>query len=266
MPDDPSGYARCPFAAEFYDHISPYVQRPDIEFYTSLAKESGGPVLEVACGTGRVLLPIAQAGIPITGLDLSDAMLTKCRAKLAEQPKAVRERVELIQGDMRSFDLGKTFKLATTPFRGFQHLLETEDQLATLRSVYNHLEPGGRLVLECFNPDMKLMTTDGREEEHGDEPAYELPDGRSFERKFRIMNMDYTNQRYDMHMIYHVHHPDGRHDCLVHRSSMRYIFRWEAEHLLARCGFGIEAVYGSFDRSPVTAESHDLIFVACRLH
>lgn len=264
MSDDPSGYARFPFAAEFYDHISPYIQRPDIDFYIELAREAGGPVLEVACGTGRVLLPIAREGIPITGLDLSEAMLNTCRKKLEKEPVEVRQRVELVKHDMRAFRLGRKFKLATTPFRGFQHLLETQDQLATLQCIYNHLEPGGRLVLECYNPDMRIITNESREQEHGDEPPYELPDGRSFERKFRIMNMDFANQRYDMHMIYHVHHPDGRNDCLVHRSSMRYIFRWEAKHLLARCGFGIEAVYGSFDRSPVTPDSADLIFVACR--
>lgn len=263
MSYDRSGYDECAFTAEAYDFIGPYAARPDIPFYVDMASKADGPVLELGCGTGRVLIPTARAGVRITGVDLSKLMLSTCRARLAKEPDDIQKRVELHQADMRKFRLPrKDFALATTPFRCFQHILETEGQIATLRSIHDHLKPGGTLTLEMFNPSIPLMAKEGRDQEQSEEAPFDMPDGRRVQRKFRILNMDYANQRFDMHMIYYVTHPDGRHDRLVHHSSMRYIFRWEAEHLLERSGFAVEHVYGSFDGKPVSSESNDLVFVA----
>jgi len=102
---DPSGYADYPFTAEFYDHFAPYKERTDVTFFVQAAQECGGPVLEVGCGTGRVLIPIARAGITITGLDLAESMLAVCRERLAAEPPEVQFRVRLMQADMRDFDL-----------------------------------------------------------------------------------------------------------------------------------------------------------------
>lgn len=84
--------------AEFYDHVRPYQQRPDVDFYLRLARDTGGPVLEVGCGTGRVLVPTAQAGIEVTGLDRSQAMLQRCRERLAKEPPEVARRAQLVSG------------------------------------------------------------------------------------------------------------------------------------------------------------------------
>lgn len=265
MSQDLSGYDSCAFTAEAYDYIGPYAARPDIPFYVEMAQKAEGPVLELGCGTGRVLIPTARAGVRITGVDLSNLMLGTCRERLAGEPEEVRQRAELHQADMRRFDLQrKDYALVTTPFRCFQHLLETEAQLDTLRAIHSHLRPGGKLVLEMFNPSIPIMAREGRDQEQSDEEPFEMPDGRTVERRYRVLNMDHAHQRYDVHMIYYITHPDGRTDRLAHHLSMRYIFRWEAEHMLARSGFEIEAVYGFFDRSPVCAESSDLIFVAKR--
>ena len=117
-------------------------------FFVAAAKESGGPVLEVGSGTGRILIPTAREGIEITGLDLSDHMLDICREALNNEPKDVQDRVTLIKGDMRDFDLKKTFSLVTTPFRPFQHLLTVEDQINCLNSIRRHLNPGGVFILD----------------------------------------------------------------------------------------------------------------------
>src|SRR5437016_12607947 len=89
----------------------------DLPFYTALAQRIGGPMLEVACGTGRVLLPIARAGIEIHGVDNSPAMLGVLKKHLQNEPEAVRKRVSLTGGDMRNFRLGRKFPLVTVPFR-----------------------------------------------------------------------------------------------------------------------------------------------------
>src|SRR5262245_24227477 len=144
-------------AAEFYDYVVPYATRGDVEFFVEEARAANGPVLEIGCGTGRVLIPTARAGVSITGLDLSSSMLEQCRAKLATEPADVRARVELCQGDMTRFELGKKFALATLPFRPFQHLLTVDDQLACLTTIHRHLEPAGRVILDLFNPSLDFL-------------------------------------------------------------------------------------------------------------
>jgi SAM-dependent methyltransferase len=248
--------------AELYDQVGLYRDRPDLEFYLAAAREAGSPVLEIGCGTGRVLIPTARAGIEITGLDLSPSMIAVCRQRLLAEPDPVRARVELIEGDMRRFDLGRRFNLVTVPFRPFQHLVSVEDQLACLGSIRRHLVPGGTLILDLFNPSLEaLVRPAGVEAE--DTPETMLPDGRRLSRSFRIVSQDRAAQANQVELIYHVTQPSGRTERLVHGFTMRYLFRYEAEHLLVRAGFEIVALYGGYDRSPFGATyPGELIFVA----
>ena len=103
------GYSEYAFIADLYDYVVPYRERPDVTFYVDAARESGGPVLEVGCGTGRVLLPTAQTGIEICGLDFSVHMLDVCHQRLQQEPDEVQGRVELVEADMRNFSLDRTF-------------------------------------------------------------------------------------------------------------------------------------------------------------
>jgi len=129
--DNSGGYADNYFLAEFYDSVVPYRERQDVNFFVEMAQRSGGPVLELGCGTGRVLIPIAKSGIEIVRLDGSPRMLAVCREKLLRESEDVRAKVtDLVKGDMRSFELGRKFSLVTIPFRPFQHLLTVEDQLS----------------------------------------------------------------------------------------------------------------------------------------
>jgi len=261
--DDCGGYQDFPFVAAFYDYTLPYQSRPDVAFYVDQAKVTGGPALELGCGTGRVLIPTAQAGVEITGLDFSDHMLARCRERLAQQPEEVQARVNLIQGDMRTFDLDKRFSLITIPFRPFQHIVETSDQIACLNAVRRHLKPDGRLVFDLFNPSIPFLADEKAFEEAGDEPDVDLPDGRVMRRRIRIAARDYHKQVSDCELIYYITHPDGHVERLVHEFPMRFLFRYEAEHLLVRCGFKVEALYAGFDRSPFGSKNPgELIFVA----
>jgi len=236
--------------ARFYDAFPAYATRPDVGFYVEEAKDSGGPVLELGCGTGRILIPTARAGLEVTGLDLSQEMLTHCRGHLEGEAPEVRERVTLQVGDMRDFSLGSRFALVTMPFRAFQHLLTVEEQLACLKCIREHLAERGRLAFDVFNPSLPALVDDARMEEHPDGEPLTMPTGERVQRKVRIPIYDPFEQTQDVEFVYEVTHTDGRQERLVDRFPMRYIFRFELEHLLVRAGFSMQALYADFDHSP----------------
>ena len=239
--------------AEFYDFIPLYRDRPDVMFYVKHAKAAGGPVLELGCGSGRVLAPTARAGVAVVGLDASPDMLAVCRRRLEQEGLSAA----LACGDMRRFALRKTFALITIPFRPFQHLLEVEDQMACLASIREHLIPSGRLVFDVFDPDLKLLTS--QDTEPVLEFQFELPDGRQAARSCRQVAHNTARQVKDLEFIFEVRRADGSLNRSTTNISMRYFFRYELEHLLARCGFQVEKVYGDFDGRE---QGGELIFVA----
>lgn len=261
--DDAGGYRSYAFIADLYDHVVPYRERPDVDFFVEAAQAAGGPVLEIGCGTGRILIPTARAGVEITGLDLSEPMLEVCRMRLEQEPAEVQARAELVQADMRQFDLGKTYSLATLPFRPFQHLITVKDQIACLDAIHRHLEPGGRMILDLFNPSLHSLVREDEGKEFGDEPEFTMPDGRRVLRRHMIVERDLFSQINYVELIYYVTHPDGQEERLVHAFPMRYLFRFEAEHLLARSGFRVEEVYADFEKNPYGSKyPGELIFIA----
>lgn len=244
------GYDEYAFIADLYDHVVLYRSRPDVAFYVEAARQAGGPVLEIGCGTGRVLIPTARAGIEIVGLDLSPHMLAVCRSRLAEEPAPVRSRAHVTEGDMRSFDLGRAFRLITIPFRPFQHLTTVEDQLACLAGARRHLVEGGVLIFDLFNPSLDALVNTPIGEEIREEPEFSTPDGRRVIRSSKVKARDRAEQVNQLELIYDVTHPDGRQERLIHAFPMRYLFRYEVEHLLARSGFELMHVYADWDKSP----------------
>jgi SAM-dependent methyltransferase len=260
---DAGGYDQAPFIAEFYDFVVPYSTRPDAGFYVDAAREYGGPVLELGCGTGRVLIPTARAGIDITGLDVSERMLAVCRERLLGESPQAQSLARVQHGDMRDFDLGRVFRLITIPFRAFQHVLLVDEQLGCLRAIRRHLVPEGRLVFDLFNPSIHNLAKPADGVEADEEPPFVLPDGRTVVRSHRILARDLINQVNSGELVYHVSHPDGRRERLAHSFKMRSFFRFEVEHLLARAGFSVEHVFADFDRSPYGSKyPGELIFVA----
>jgi len=247
--------------AELYDAV--YADREDLGFWQALAAGAGeGQLLELACGTGRILVPLARAGHEITGLDLSSDMLDRCRARLVGE---VRGRVRLVQADMTSFDLGRRFALITSPFRGFQHLRTVEQQLACLGRCHAHLAPGGKLVLDLFNPDPALMYPhDDAEPSDGEDSAevVEWTDGRSIRWWGTVLAYRRSLQTNECEMTYEISGPDGSQERVTEQFPMRYLFRYELEHLLSRAGFRIVALYGDYDRSSFADDSPELIAVA----
>jgi len=251
-----SPYDDIPDFGLLYDHVPLYLERQDLDFYVAAAKASGGPVLEVGCGTGRILLPTARAGCTITGIDSSGHMLARCRTKVAAEPAAVQSRVTLVQHDMRSFSLDGTFALITAPFRVAQHLITQEDQLQFLAAARRQLAPGGRLVFDVFNPHFdRLVSADGVERE--DTPEQRLPDGRRLRRCYRIARVRWVDQVSESELIYYV---DGKR--YVQAFEMRWYLAPELKNLLARAGFRVREVYGDFKRGPLVDGCPEIVVVA----
>jgi SAM-dependent methyltransferase len=258
-----AGYDEYAFIADHYDRVALYRERADIGFYVDAAKDAGGAVLELGCGTGRVLIPTARAGVEITGLDLSPHMLEVCRKRLEDEPAAVQSRVRLMQGDMREFVLSRKFRLATIPFRPFQHLTTVTDELACLECIRRHLADDGRLIFDLFNPSLEALANQAIGKEVDAEPGYSTQDGLRVIRRHKTVAQDRFQQVNHHELVYYVTHPDGRDERLVHAFAMRYLFRFEAEHLLARAGFEVEHVYADYDRSGYGSKyPGELIFIA----
>lgn len=256
------GYSDQPMLAELYDLVPEYIKRTDIDFYHQCCVAASGPILELGCGTGRILLPAAESGCHITGLDISEHMLAQCRRKLEQKSQSVQERIRLVQRNMTEFDLAEAFSLVVVPFRAFLHILTVDDQLACLRSINRHLPIGGQLILDVFQVNLKMITNPRATEESEDFAEYELPDGRRLRRTSRFVTFHPAEQINEVEMIYYLTNLDGTTERIARAFPFRYIFRFEMEHLLARCGFKVAELFGNFDMSPLADKSPELIFIA----
>lgn len=248
-----------------YDAAVP-LQDGEVEFYLELAREasaSGGRTLEPTCGTGRVTIPLAREGIRIVGLDNSAAMLARARER-----SAGLDNVAWVEGDMRAFDLGEQFGLVMIPVGSFQLLLDTQDQLDCLRCIHRHLAPGGRLAFEVENPNIVSMgewlsTRRGMLVRN---PArdYQHPETGLHVRSWGTIEYHPSLQRRTSTGIIDELNDEGEVVRRVYGEPMelRYFHRYEIEHLLARCGFEVEALYGDLRESPYRGTSPDMIWLA----
>ncbi|MYB49170.1 MAG: class I SAM-dependent methyltransferase [Dehalococcoidia bacterium] len=245
--------------ADVYDSIYAYV-REDIPFYVQEAVRSGGPVLELGCGTGRVTLPITQSGVDIVGLDNSDAMLERARGKAALLEEGDGS-IDLHMGDMREFSLDRTFPLAIIPFRGFLALLSVEDQVRCLTAIREHLEPDGRLIFNIFVPDPQMLVED-------EDAAFHLrdvtdPDTGRTSVVWQQTRVDTFNQVLSVRLIVDEIDETGIVGKRFYRDyQIRYTHRIEILHLLERCGFEVVDLYGDFDYSPFDEDSGEMVWVA----
>ena len=244
--------------AKYYDLLYSHYEE-DLPMWQTLAQGGDGPILEIGCGTGRLLVPLAQAGLTITGLDLSELALQTTQRKIAALK--LGNKASLQQADMRSFDLAqKDYGLAMIPLNTFMHCHTIDDQLATLHRIHAHLAPEGRLVVDLYQPDPTLLAeADGRlyfEDELIDETT-----GHLIQLYWRH-EIDLGQQM--RHLVYLLDEIDS--EGVVHRTripfSLRYLYRYEMELLLRLSGFAVETVYGDYDREPFTGHSPKMIFVA----
>ncbi len=250
--NDPYGaYAR------FYD-LDLKGMDEDLPFLEGMAARCGSPILELACGTGRALLPLAGRGFQVTGVDISPAMLAVARSRL--QAAGLDRRVRLVEQDVRSLDLGGHFKLAYALVNSFSHMLTLDDQLAALAAVRRHLEPGAILILDLFNPDIGRLL-DFRGHLVLDKQMVD-PVTRHTISKYRSEQVDLGTQIIDVTYVLDELDGEGVLRRTIFPFALRYFYRFELELLLRYAGFELEAIYGSYDLEEFGGESPKMIAVA----
>jgi SAM-dependent methyltransferase len=236
----------------------------DIPLYLELAEAQGGRVLEVACGSGRVLVPLAQAGHRVVGVDASPHMLARTRDKLEAAGLGESGRVRLIQADMRAFALGEELDLAVLAVKSFAYLITRADQQRTLAAIAAHLRPGGLLALDLMHPSPAwLLEPPGSLRQDLVEHVPER--GVTVARTEAVVSTDLAAQVRVIRSAYEIVADDGSVTKRFVEWPYRYTFRFEAEHLLERAGFEIEAAYGGYRGEPFSSESRTLVLLARRV-
>ena len=232
-----NGVSEYDAIARLYDEWSRSVVE-DVPFYVEEARASGGPVVELAVGTGRIAVPIAASGIRVIGVDSSHAMLEIC----AERAALAGVELDLRFGDLRDPPVSEQVPLVICPFRSYLHLQDDRERAEALAAASALLVPGGRLIFDVFEPK-----PDDIAETHG----------RWLEREPGI----YERAHWDTDartLTLSVRGPEG-----AGTMSLAWISRKEWQELLDETGFVVEACFGWFDRTPYRG-GEDMIFVARR--
>ena len=244
--------------ARYYDML--YGEREDdLDLWLELTDGIEGQVLEIGCGTGRVMLPLLQHGRRVSGIDISPVALELAGARLKSGGFAGQAALHL--ADMSHFDLpDKNFALALVPINTFMHCQSVADQQAALKAIYRHLRPGGRLIIDLFHPTPQmLLASDGElllEQTWVDELS-----GQSMQ-WFVSRRLQLGRQVQDVTFILDEIRDDGT----IHRAlltfSLRYVHRYEMLLLLEQAGFQKTEILGDYDGFPFYDESPRMIFIA----
>jgi len=224
---------------------------PDASFLLALARETGGPLLDLGCGTGRLTIPLAQDGFEVVGLDIVPEMLAHAREKASGLP------ITWVEGDVRTFALDRQFKLIFEGGAVFMHQLSNADQVAYLERVRAHLAPGGRVVLCVFFPQLQRLETNLEEQEWF---SYTDEQGRAV-RVSGFEEYDALRQVKIETAVRRITGPDGVETVRTAPLSLRYTFPQEMEALLAHAGFRVVERYGGLDRSPLAPDSRLMVYV-----
>lgn len=253
-------------APPMYDLIAPYYDlthanlTEDIPFVLAQARQTGGPVLELGCGSGRLLLPLARAGVAVTGLDHSPVMLARAQERLAEESEAVQNRVLLVEGDMNRFVIDGRFPLILIPYNTFMHLDDAQ-ALAALKQVKRHLAVGGQLFIDLANP----FTVANTPEDHllSLENVLTDPETGDVILHLAANRLDTAVQTLHITWVYDRSVATGG---PVHRTiaqaTYHYRYPHQMELLLQEAGFTQLAFYGGYDQAAFDADSERLLLLA----
>ena len=233
----------------------------DIPFYSGLLGQRGerGSVLELGCGTGRLTVPLAEAGFEVVGIDTSAPMLERAAAKLAAADARVRERVELVRGDITTFELRRLFDLVVVPAKTFFYLTTSEAQHAAVDRMRGHLARSGTLVLDLLNPTLEWMAR---------RPGSVVQDVAGTDGAAAVLRTettvatDLSRQLRTTRSVYEVIARDGSVRKQVVEWQLRYAHRYEVEHLLARHGLEVIDVLGDYEGGEFRADSPVMLVLA----
>ena len=224
----------------------------DVEFFRAAARRTGGPILDVGCGTGRVAIPLALDGREVVGIDTSAAMLRLAARHRGQLTDDVAARLTFVEADMASFDLGRTFTLIVVPFRVFQFLLTPAAQRSALGAFRRHLAPRGELIVDLFDPRLDLCVP-GLENIHQVDVVRHPTTGREVTVERIARANDPLNQILRELWVFTELDDRGKPMRAVRESlSLRWTYRWEMRHLLELEGFEVIEELGDFHGSPPT--------------
>ncbi len=244
------------FIAKFYDVIYDQIRsHVDSDFFLEEITQASGPVLEVGTGTGRLFRQALSKGADMYGIDISDEMLHVLKNKI--EP-AEHHRVS--QQNITDFTLNKQFSLIIAPFRVFSHLVTIEEQLQALNNVHKHLIPGGTFIFDLFVPNLEMLVN-GLENEVDFEKEYEPG---KVVRRLVDMKTDIIRQVNQIKMSLVWMDDNGEH-IESWEFPMRYYFRYELEHLIARSPLAIEKIYGDYNKNLLNADSKEFVIVCRKL-
>jgi SAM-dependent methyltransferase len=232
-----------------------YTHDYDVPLWLTLAEREAGPVVEWGAGTGRIAVPLAQAGHEVTAVELSQQM--------AERGEEKNKSVEWMVGDMRTVKPARHYALAICAFNSFLCLTSVGDALAYLRNAHQHLAPGGLLGIEvsAFSPEELVDPPGGPALRH--DFTRRLPDGRLD--RFSVSRYDAATQLMEMRLFYESYEASGTlENRMVHDLTIRVVGHSELELMFSLTGFEVEAVYGGFEGEPFTSASDHLILLARR--
>ena len=224
-----------------YDELNRSLALADVPFYVDEAKRAGGPVLELACGTGRVTIPIAQSGVEIVGLDQSASMLAYARSKAAD----AGVNITWVEADCRQFELSRKFALIFMAFNSMQHLHDHESLAALFGNVRKHLAERGRFIFDVFNPSIAILNRDPSQRYV--ERQYEDPDGRG---TITLEQTAVYDDAAQVNRITWYFSLPGEKDFRVEQLPMRCFFPQELDLLVRANGFAIEEKFSNFERKP----------------
>ncbi|MCP4219801.1 MAG: class I SAM-dependent methyltransferase [bacterium] len=236
--------------------------KDDIPFYLEYATKAGGDVLDLACGSGRVSIPLAEAGFNVWAVDLSEIMLGLLKDKMTRLPAETAERIQPIQGNMKTFTAKKKFPLIILPYRSFLAMIERDEQLQCLQTIHDHLTPDGIFIMNVFKPFKDFEKEWVKNEEILDWENTDPETGRIIKRCHTQPDIDTKKKVVSINQVYYIKNNGGPAERLEETISIKYITADEIRGLLDAGGFRITAEWGYYDKRPI-GEGSELIFI-CR--
>ncbi len=244
-------------SGRYYDQAY-RLRRHDVRFYSDMALDSGGPVLELGVGTGRVAIAIAEAGVDVVGVDPMRPMLEQARERLARLPRKTQERMELREGDLRRVRLRRKFPLVIAPFNVWMHLYTREEIERGLATVRHHLAPGGRFAFDVLLPDPVSLARSPAKR-YGAGLVRHPRDGVRY-RYGEYFSYDPMTQIETVVMDFE--HPTQKERSFCTPLTQRQFFPAELESLLYYNGFRVESHTGDFTGKPIDADTESQVVIA----